>query len=166
MYKILFSFLFVGAALTAYAQGATGQMSPDVLQSGEMSHVPVRGPNQLVADRGFTLAINKPIVLGGAAAGSNTSLTLKSNELVMERSVSTMLGDLPHTDTQVVWSIPFSGSAQELDFQPDGDLVIRDASKKVLWAANVSGGSNKRLMIDVSGKLAILDKDGHKLWEK
>lgn len=77
-----------------------------------------------------------------------------------------MAGDDVHTITKQVWSIPFSGSAKEMEFQSDGNLVVRDSGNKVLWASNVSAPRGKRLKMDFTGKLQIFSEHWDILWEK
>ncbi|NEU70026.1 hypothetical protein GK091_24310 [Spirosoma agri] len=134
--------------------------------AGDRNDGPAQIPQHLVFDRMVKLAVDQPVTIGNAAIGGAASLTLKNNALVMERIVTGMLMDIPHTDTKQVWSIPFSGSAKELEFLPDGDLVVRDSANKVLWASTVSASIGKRLVMDFTGKLQIFDREGRVLWEK
>ena len=161
----------VACSLLLFSTTATfAQMEHIVPKSqlaGDKDSPPPKIPDNSTFDNSFKLVVNQTIGAGSPTHGGGAILTLKNNELVMEIAVTEMMGDEFTTNTKPVWSIPFSGSAKELEFQPDGDLVVRDANNKVLWAANVSASRGKRLAINRNGKLLIFDSTRRQLlWEK
>lgn len=161
--------LIVALSLLLFSTTATfaqmGVIQPDRLAAGDMNGAPPNIPNNIVIDRSIKLAVNQSITVGNLAFGGEARLTLKDNALVME-TVVTGMGDDVHPITKEVWSIPFSGSAKEMEFQSDGNLVVRDSGNKVLWASNVSAPRGKRLKMDFTGKLQIFSEHWEILWEK
>ncbi|MBC7570694.1 MAG: hypothetical protein H7319_13285 [Spirosoma sp.] len=143
-----------------------GVIQPDRPAAGDMNGAPSNIPNNIVIDYSIKLAVDKSFTVGNSAFGGEARLTLKNNALVMETAAVAMAGDDVHTITKQVWSIPFSGSAKEMEFQSDGNLVVRDSGNKVLWASNVSAPRGKRLKMDFTGKLQIFSEHWDILWEK
>lgn len=158
--------LFSTTATFAQRGSTMGNIVGESLEAGERNGAPPNIPRHIIYDRSFKLPINQPIVAGSAMFGGQAALTLKTNALVMERTTMEMAGDAYHTTTTPVWSIPFSGAAKEMEFQSDGNLVVRDSGNQVLWASNRSAPGGQRLMVDFNGKLQVYNENGGVLWEK
>ncbi len=164
-------YFVVACSLLLFSNTATfAQMSkiiPDGMLVGDVNIYPPREtPGGVVISNSFKLAVNKPMFAGGTVFEGHACLTLKNNELVMETTVTEIYEGHVLTDTKQVWSIPFSGSAKELEFQPGGGLVVRDSNNKVLWTSNVSASRVKWFTMGFNGKMQIVSENGDILWEK
>lgn len=162
-FNLVCSLLLFSTTVT-FAQ--MGNIVGESLSAGDRNGAAPTIPNNIVIDHSFKLAVNQPLTIGNSAFGGEAKLTLKRNELVMEKTITEMIMDILQTATKQVWSIPFSGSANEMEFQSDGNLVVRDSGNKVLWASNESAPRGKRLKMDNTGKLQIFNEHWTILWEK
>lgn len=147
-----------------FAQSSMGNILPYSKEAGDANGAPPKVAKDIVIDRGFKRAVNEPIVVGNSAFGGEARVTLRSDALVMETAIFNDMVD-NHTDIRQVWSIPFSGS-EEMEFQSDGNLVVRDSNNKVLWASNMPASRGKRLKVNFDGKLQVLNEDWFVVWEK
>ena len=161
-------YFVIACSLLLFSNTATfaqmGKIIPDGMLVGDMSGHPPRGSIFDVSSS-FVMSLNKSITSGGV--GRQARLTLKKNELVLEMMSVDMNVPSPDMDFHQKWSISFSGSAKDLIFQSDGNLVVRDANNKVLWAANAPAPRGRRFVLEpVEGKIEIYDSADQLLWEK
>jgi Glycosyl hydrolase family 99 len=60
------------------------------------------------------------------------------------------------SDSKTIWHAGISGGT-EAYMQPDGNFVVRDGSRKVLWTSHTGHSSGARLEIDDGGRIAVLN---------
>ena len=154
----LLGLLLMGGAVNAHAQAGY------VMHDGRMVRdVPSEGIFK--AYGGFVMPLDKSVTSGGPIR--QVKLTLKKNQLVLSMMIIDINFPPFDEDFHEKWSISFSGSAKDLIFQSDGNLVVRDANNKVLWALNVSVPRGRVLALDpVEGRMQIYDDQSQLVWEK
>ena len=81
--------------------------------------------------------------------------------------LSSQKGDLvvqhSSNDNDVLWRASIVGG-ERLILQGDGNLVVRNAENKALWASGTAS-PNSRLTLDNAGQLAVVSRDNNILWQ-
>ena len=142
-------------------------------QSNSMNDI----PNELRHERattiytytGWRLQVDAAAAVTAQWGNNYAYLDLKSNALVSSRSTM-ILSSGPGDDNvgpqlSGVWSIPLSGSAKEVVFTADGNLVVYDTANKVLWQSNTAGRGH-RFTFYSDGVLDIFDKENRSVWRR
>ena len=150
-------YFVVACSLLLFSNTATfaqmGKIIPDGMLVGDMNGQHREGVFR--TNNGFLMPLDQSVKAGGPSR--QVKLTLKKNELVREMMIMDKDVSSPDMDFHQKWSISFSGSAKDLIFQSDGNLVVRDANNKVLWAANASVPRGRILALEpVEGKIKFM----------
>jgi hypothetical protein len=70
-----------------------------------------------------------------------------------------------YAGSQALWnSATYGRSAGRAVMQPDGNLVVYDASNRAVWNSNTWGNPGARLALQDDGNLVIYDTSGRALW--
>ena len=74
-------------------------------------------------------------------------------------------GDFMLKDRQdsIIWSTD-GGRGERLFLQSDGNLILRASSGKPVWDSGTNGNAGAVLVVDDSGLLSIVSKEGTKIW--
>jgi hypothetical protein len=85
-----------------------------------------------------------------------------SEKLTMQSGGQLVFYDYGHH----TWASPTSGYGYQVDFQSDGNLVVRDVGGTALWASNTHTYTNAVLAFQSDGNLVIYPSPGnwHALW--
>lgn len=98
--------------------------------------------------------------------------TLEKNEWLVNQNDKYMIlmrndGDLIIFDidkqNRVLWESNTGGRGEELVFESDGNLVIRDNKWDVIWEANTRG-RGEFMQIDEDGFLVVYDSNQVEIW--
>lgn len=151
---IVCSLLFFSA--TSFAQLAKGNITYDGKQD-----------RFITIKAGFILPEGNSITAGKDGT-DNATLLLKHNELIMETTTYDLSRDNPAVVRQA-WRIPLTFSdavlVKELEFQPDGNMIVRDTKNNVLWGTGVNHDAQVFKMYP-DGKLQLVSHFGKVHWEK
>ena len=74
-------------------------------------------------------------------------------------------GDFMLKDRQdsIIWATD-AGRGERLFLQSDGNLILRASSGKSLWDSGTHGNAGSVLVVDDSGLVSIVSKEGTKIW--
>lgn len=110
---------------------------------------------------GWKMAVGAKLEIG--EGGHGATMTLHPTELVAERIGINMHTDDMGPTTEKVWSESIDGTAAVLAFTPEGNLVVRDATSKIIWQTYTQG---KECLLHPDGKLEIKDGQGRVLFAR
>lgn len=159
--------LLVAFALSLFSATATFAQTGNVISGDGTRSVPPPPREDIPAigvQSNWRLPVNESLS-AKSADGTIANLTLRKNALVAEKTVMATSGDDMGPQTSEVWSIPLSGSVNELVLKQDGNLVVLDTNKQVLWQTNTAGRGHL-LKFYSDGVLDLFDKADRSVWRR
>lgn len=167
MKKQLITAVFLLLVTTTVTFAQMGEIVQGAGTGGGNSNPPSTITGERACGRGFKLPVGGKLTAGPSDHGA--SLHLRSDALVMEIHKTEMSGDEFVPRTTESWSIPFNTPARELEFTPQGELIVRGQNNQILFNA-YPDRPGEWLKITPDGTLKIDAKDGkgnlYILWKK